>query len=90
MDFGICQTSTASPAEPGGFPLTLARHARPFCITRPLRHNGTPYLFGSKALRRRSEFLTTHALTQSPREVNRAQSLSGVALHRPRVDRPLR
>ena len=23
MDFRICQTSTASPAEPGGLPLTL-------------------------------------------------------------------
>ena len=25
MDFRICQTSTASPAEPGGLPLTLAQ-----------------------------------------------------------------
>ena len=28
MDFRICQTSTASPAEPGGLPLTLA----PICV----------------------------------------------------------
>ena len=26
MDFRICQTSTASPAKPGGLPLTLERN----------------------------------------------------------------